>query len=76
MLYAEDRPVYGVYAPIKCPNGVAAFARDRSSSRAVWSATDSYPGDPVYRDFYRDIGFDLPLDYIGPYINDGDRAPC
>ena len=71
MLYAEDRPVYGVYAPIKCPNGVAAFARDRSSSRAVWSATDGYPGDPVYRDFYRDIGFDLPLDYIGPYINDG-----
>ena len=23
MLYAEDRPVYGVYAPIRCPNGVA-----------------------------------------------------
>ena len=71
MLYAENRPHYGVYAPVKCPNGVAAFARDRASSRAVWSATDGYPGDPAYRDFYRDLGFDLPLDYIGPYINDG-----
>jgi len=71
MLYSEDRPVNGVYAPLSCPNGVAAFARDRASSRAVWSATDGYPGDPAYRDFYRDLGFDLPLDYIGPYINDG-----
>jgi 1,4-alpha-glucan branching enzyme len=27
------------------------------------------PGDPHYRDFYRDIGFDLPIDYIGPHIH-------
>ncbi len=71
LLYSEDRPVHGVYAPVQCPNGIATFARDRASSRAVWSAIDGYPGDPAYRDFYRDIGFDLPLDYIGPYINDG-----
>src|SRR5262249_8825742 len=33
-----------------------------------------YPGDAVYRDFYRDIGYDLPLDYIGPFIHpDGIR---
>ena len=32
----------------------------------VWSAKEGYPGDPHYRDFYRDIGFDLPMDYIAP----------
>jgi len=42
--------------------------RDVASTDAVWSDTTGYPSDPAYRDFYRDIGFDLPLDYIGPYV--------
>jgi 1,4-alpha-glucan branching enzyme len=69
VLFAEEKPTYGVYAPIECPNGVAVFARDLASSHAVWSEKEGYPGDFSYRDFYRDIGFDLPLDYIGPYID-------
>ena len=48
---------------------MAAFGRDTESSEQVWSAKHGYPGDPHYRDFYRDIGFDLPLDYIGPHIH-------
>jgi 1,4-alpha-glucan branching enzyme len=66
---ADRRPVFGVYAPIYCPSGVAAFGRDPESSQQVWSAEHGYPGDPHYRDFYRDIGFDLPMDYIGPYVH-------
>ena len=55
--------------------GVAAFARDPESSQQVWSAREGYPGDRHYRDFYRDIGFDLPLPYIGPYLHpDGHRS--
>ncbi len=69
--YADQIPQYGVYAPLACRNGVLAFGRDPASSRAVWSAEEGYPGDISYRDFYRDIGYDLPLDYIGPYILDG-----
>ena len=69
LLYAEPPPAYGTYAPVYCGNGVAAFARDYESSVQVWSAQEGYPGDPHYRDFYRDIGFDLPLDYIAPYIH-------
>ena len=69
ILYADRRPAFGVYAPIYCSTGVAAFGRDTESSEQVWSAKHGYPGDPQYRDFYRDIGFDLPLDYIGPYIH-------
>ncbi len=71
---ADRRPVHGVYAPLYCRSGVAAFGRDPESSRQVWSAQEGYPGDPHYRDFYRDIGFDLPMDYIGPYVHpDGHR---
>ncbi len=75
ILYAEKRPKYGVFAPLYCRNGVAAFGRDIESSKQVWSAEEGYPGDADYREFYRDIGFDLPVDYIGPYIHsDGIRV--
>ncbi|MBN1961350.1 MAG: DUF1957 domain-containing protein [Deltaproteobacteria bacterium] len=75
LLFAEPRPLYGIFSPTFCPTGVAAFARDPESSKQVWSAQEGYPGDPVYREFYRDIGFDLPLSYIRPYIHpDGIRV--
>ncbi len=74
LLLADRPPLYGVHAPVYCPSGVAAFARDTESSEQVWSAKEGYPGDPHYRDFYRDIGFDLPMDYIGPHVHpDGIR---
>lgn len=74
LLFAEPCPKYGVYAPIYCPSGVAAFARDIESSRQVWSAVEGYPGDYRYREFYRDIGYDLEYDYIRPFLhNDGVR---
>lgn len=74
LLFAQPRPAYGTYSPLLTPSGVAAFGRDEESSKQVWSKTEGYPGDFSYRDFYRDIGFDLPLDYIGPFIHpDGIR---
>src|SRR5438034_491247 len=66
--HATPRPVYGVYAPIACDSGVAAFGRDPDSSKQVWSAEEGYPGDFWYRDFYRDLGFDLDYDYVRPYL--------
>ena len=71
ILNATPKPYYGLSAPLVCPNGVAAFGRDPDSSRQVWSRDEGYPGDFNYRDFYRDIGFDLDFDYIKPYILDG-----
>ncbi len=74
ILYGTPRPRYGVFAPVYCPSAVAAFGRDRESSKQVWSAREGYPGDYEYRDFYRDIGFDLDYDYIRPYLHpDGNR---
>jgi len=69
ILHGSPRPKYGVFAPVYCQSGVACFGRDMESSKQVWSAEEGYPGDYYYRDFYRDIGFDLELDYIQPYIH-------
>lgn len=69
VLFASPRPKYGVFAPIYCKSGVAAFGRDMESSKQVWSAREGYPGDYDYREFYRDIGYDLDYDYIRPYIH-------
>jgi 1,4-alpha-glucan branching enzyme len=68
LMHAEPRPLYGPYAPVFTLAGVAALARDPESSQQVWSAEYGYPGDPVYREFYRDIGWDLDHDYVRPYI--------
>ena len=65
-------PRYGVYAPVYCRSGVAAFGRDPESSRQVWDSHAGYPGNPYYREFYRDIGFDLPLDYLAPCLPGGN----
>jgi 1,4-alpha-glucan branching enzyme len=65
---ATPRPLYGPFAPIYTESGVAVYARDPESSQQVWSSEIGYPGDPVYREFYRDIGWDLDLDYIRPFI--------
>jgi 1,4-alpha-glucan branching enzyme len=71
VLYAEPRPRFGVYAPIICPgSGVAALARDTESSKQVWSSIEGYPGDYNYRDFYRDVGFDLDFDYLKPHLHE------
>lgn len=69
ILYGEPRPRFGVHAPVMCPNGVAVFARDVETSQQVWSAEVGYPGDPFYREFYRDVGWDLPLDYLKPHLH-------
>jgi len=69
ILFGVPRPKYGVFAPVYTSNGVAAFGRDMESSKSVWSAEEGYPGDFNYREFYRDIGWDLDFDYIKPYIH-------
>lgn len=70
VLFGDPSPRTGTYAPVRTPGGIVAFPRDVYTATWVWSSDKGYPADPVYRDFYRDIGYDLPLDYVGPYIHD------
>jgi len=75
VLFSRPRPKYGVYSGYFTPNGVAVFGRDAESSKSVWSSKEGYPGDYNYREYFRDVGFDLEYDYIKPYISPtGDRV--
>ncbi|WP_019421403.1 1,4-alpha-glucan branching protein domain-containing protein [Paenibacillus sp. OSY-SE] len=80
LLTAQPQPHRLQYAPAMTEDGVFAFARDPESSHQVWSSYEGYPGDCDYREYYRDIGFDLgwndeaEWNYIRPYIlEDGAR---
>jgi 1,4-alpha-glucan branching enzyme len=72
--YGDPRPRRGVFAPVRCPNGVGVFARDVETSEQVWSSVIGYPGDAVYREFYRDLGWDAEYEYLKPHLHkDGAR---
>ncbi|NBV85009.1 MAG: DUF1957 domain-containing protein [Verrucomicrobia bacterium] len=73
LMFGSPRPRYAIYSPCFTPTGSAAFGRDRDSSRQVWSAEEGYPGDPAYRDFYQDIGHDLPMDYLAAFFGNNQR---
>ncbi len=75
IINADPMPRYSVHAPLYCPSGVAAFGRDWESSKQVWSSKEGYPGDADYREYYKDIGYELDFDYIKDYIHpDGIRV--
>ncbi|MBI2837626.1 MAG: DUF1957 domain-containing protein [Acidobacteria bacterium] len=74
VVYGTPRPRYGIFAPIRTDYGLNAFARDVESSRQIWSATEGYPGDYNYREFYRDLGYDGDYPYVKPFLHpDGVR---
>src|SRR5256885_2204906 len=75
LLFGNPQPQRAIYAPCYTPSGPAAFARDRDSSRQVWSAEEGYPGDPAYLElFIRKAAFDqkdfrltTPSDYLNTH---------
>lgn len=70
VLTAEDKSEFGGYRPIELPSGLYGMARDWNISQLISDSKTGYPCDPDYRDFYRDIGYSLPLDYVRPYIHE------
>ncbi len=68
VMNADRAPRRGVYAPVCCREGVAFFGRDPETGHQVWSAEQGYPGHPDYREFYRDLGFELPEAELSEFI--------
>lgn len=66
---AQPPSPFGTFSPMITPHGIAAFTGDPSLATQVWSSIKGYPGDPDYREFYRDLGFDAQASYIAPYIH-------
>ncbi|MGE5225101.1 MAG: glycoside hydrolase family 57 protein [Omnitrophica WOR_2 bacterium] len=74
VLNAYPRPRYGVYAPVHCPAGVAAFGRDWMSHDLVWLKDRGYPGDAHYLNYDRDLGRELAPDALFPFTH--QNKPC
>lgn len=70
VIFSKDFCRYGTFLPYQTRQGLIVFGRDLESSKQVWSAKEGYPGDFWYREFYRDIGYDLDYDYMKPYIHE------
>jgi 1,4-alpha-glucan branching enzyme len=76
---AEAGTVGSAYPPVDgpamlTPGGVAALARDALAARQVWDSKAGYPGNSVYREFYKDVGYELPLDEVRSWLVDGIRG--
>ncbi|MEM7698842.1 MAG: 1,4-alpha-glucan branching protein domain-containing protein [Verrucomicrobiota bacterium] len=62
------------FVPGQTADGLAIFGRDQESSGEIWSADDGYPGDPRYRDFFRDVGLEAPDEYLANFLGEsGER---
>jgi 1,4-alpha-glucan branching enzyme len=74
---ATPKPAFGACAPVYCPSGLAVFGRLATTSKLVWSSLVGYPSDANYREYYRDIGYDLDQEYLAPYAYAaGVRTPA
>lgn len=76
LLFADPAPAKGTFAPVRTAEGVAVFGRDLAASRQVWDPETGFPASPEYRDFYRDIGFELPAEDVSCFHEPGGaRSP-
>nr|NNM90647.1 DUF1957 domain-containing protein [Bacilli bacterium] len=66
---AVPQTPFGAFSPVITPQGIAAFTGDQALATQVWSSIQGYPGDPDYREYYRDVGFDAQESYIAPFIH-------
>ncbi len=73
VITAKNKILSAGYQPVRLYDSeVIGFPRDWSITNLVWSDSTGYPCDPDYREFYRDIGYDLDMDYIRPYVHEPD----
>ncbi|WP_304241536.1 glycoside hydrolase family 57 protein [Gracilinema caldarium] len=76
LLLGNPTPQKGTFAPVRSPSGMVIYGRDLKASRAIWDPDVGYPADPVYRDFYRDIGYELDQDLLEAFLElNGERTP-
>ncbi len=59
VVFGKPKPETGIFRPVRSPEGVLVFPRDAETCRHVWSREVGYPGNIWYRDFYRDVCYEL-----------------
>ena len=69
LLFSEEPPEAGVFAPAPCKNGFMVFPRDSFASEEVAGGEGGFCLNPVYMDTDRDIGFTLDAEELRPLFD-------
>ena len=64
----DTRCFYDINAPCITNSGLCIFGIDDKTKGQVWSRRHGYPGDPRYKEWYRDVVWDADWDYIPEYF--------
>jgi len=57
--FGTPKPETGIFRPVRSTEGVVIFPRDAETCMQVWSREVGYPGNVWYRDFYKDVCYEL-----------------
>ncbi|MDR2186147.1 MAG: DUF1957 domain-containing protein [Treponema sp.] len=57
----------GSFYPVKTPAGIPVLSRDYYARRDI-EDPGGFPQDPVYRDYYADAGYELPVTMVRPFL--------
>jgi 1,4-alpha-glucan branching enzyme len=58
----------GSFYPVKTPAGIFILARDFYASRELEELKISCHRDPLYRDYHRDVGYELAAEMVSPFL--------
>ncbi len=61
VLLGEPRPLCGIFRPVIDPSGLMIFPRDPEMCSLIWCSKKGYPGNPSYREFYKDLSHELSI---------------
>lgn len=68
VLFSQERPESGIFEPVRCYNSLGILARD---DEEYLNGDNGFKENDLYRSEEKDIGFDLNIDELSPFIKDG-----
>lgn len=70
LLFANPAPSKGTFAPVFFNNNLSVFGRDRTSVVELTNADKGFVSNKVYRNQFRDIGFELSPEELSAFSDE------
>lgn len=71
---AIDTNRYDIHRLYNLENGIAFFIRDYDVAKGIMDE-NGYLSNPLYREFYRDIGYERDINYLKDFTLSNERIP-